>query len=175
MAHALERFLARDGRLLVLRSIAPDDAPRLADFCARLSPETLRLRFFSAARPRCDEARLRHLTTVDFATRAAYVVCLEGDEAVRAVGRYETVVPHVAELALVVEDGLQRQGVGRRLLQRLICRARESDIAVFWAVVLPENRGMFRLLQGTGCPLRTSLAGPGEVEVFLDLGATHGG
>jgi len=174
MAHTPERFLARDGRPLVLRPIAPDDAPRLADLCARLSPETLRLRFFSATRPRCDEARLRYLATVDFAARAAYVVCLEGDEAVRAVGRYETVVPHVAELALLVEDGFQRQGIGGRLLQRLICNAQTNGIAVFWAVVRPENRGMFRLLQSTGYPLRTGLAGPGEVEVFLDLGAATG-
>ena len=53
-----------------------------------------------------------------------------------------------AEYAALVEDRMQGQGLGFSLTRCLIEAARERGIEHLYALVLPENRGMLRLLQG---------------------------
>jgi len=50
-----------------------------------------------------------------------------------------------AEVAVVVEDGWQRRGVGGRLLSALAHRARGEGVEAFVATVLGENRQALRL------------------------------
>ncbi len=59
-----------------------------------------------------------------------------------------------AEMAIVVEDGWQSQGVGKSLLSELAKRARLRGVEGFVGEVLPENRPMIGLaaamFAGTG-------------------------
>ena len=43
-------IVTRTGRLVTIRPCTPEDAPRIVDLYARLSPRTLRLRYCSALR-----------------------------------------------------------------------------------------------------------------------------
>jgi acetyltransferase len=49
-AHLATREALRDGTALELRPLRPEDEPRLHDFAAHMSPEDLRLRFFTPVR-----------------------------------------------------------------------------------------------------------------------------
>jgi len=51
-----------------------------------------------------------------------------------------------AEFALLVSDQVQRQGLGRELMKRLVTVAREEGIRRLEARMLPENEGMQKLL-----------------------------
>ena len=53
--------------------------------------------------------------------------------------------PGVAEVAVVVADRLQGQGLGTRLVGRLTILAAEAGITRFVACVLPDKTGMLQL------------------------------
>lgn len=138
----------KDGTELHLRPIRPEDAPRLIDFYDRLGRHTAYQRFFSIMkRLPPDWARL--LATVDYRSRLALVAergPAPAPELV-GVGRYEpTEDPNTVEVAFVVQDGLQGQGLGAILLQHLLEAAEARGIRRFRAHVLADNRRMLDLL-----------------------------
>ena len=57
---------------------------------------------------------------------------------------------HSAEVALVVSDKFQGQGVGRELLSYLIYLAKRQGLLGFSGDVLVENRAMVRLFEKMG-------------------------
>jgi L-amino acid N-acyltransferase YncA len=59
---------------------------------------------------------------------------------------------NTAEYAALVEDRMQDRGLGLSLTRFLIEAARERDVRCFHALVLPQNRGMLRLLRSLDLP-----------------------
>jgi len=57
---------------------------------------------------------------------------------------------HLAEVALVVKDSFQGQGVGRELLSYLILLARRQGLLGFTGEVLVANRSMVGLFEKMG-------------------------
>ena len=149
----------RDGRTMCFRAIEPDDAARLQAFHERLSRETTRLRFFTAM-PHLSGDMAERFAEVDFGDRAAYVACFPGEEAIRGVGRYERESEHSAEVAFVVEDGLQGFGVGGVLLRMLAEHAQGEKIERLTAITLAENRGMLAVFRESGYPTDVHFEGP---------------
>ncbi|HEY7851253.1 MAG TPA: hypothetical protein VIC27_14380, partial [Ktedonobacterales bacterium] len=111
MAELTEVITLRNGAAVTMRAIQPDDAQRLQAFHARLSPETIAMRYFRAA-PVLYERDARRLTHLDYDNRMALVATVGAgdDERIIAVVRYERVTAAEGELAFVVED--QWQGLG---------------------------------------------------------------
>src|SRR5258708_28355245 len=66
------RFRLGDGRLVWLRPLQAEDAPRLMALCKRLSPNTLRRRFLRSV-VRCDPLEAQRLAAVDQVQRGALV------------------------------------------------------------------------------------------------------
>src|SRR5437660_9124151 len=114
-----------DGRRVWLRRLRADDASRLIELCARLSPETVRRRFLRD-RPNCDPREAEAFADVDQVRRVAFaaVPTRGADGPIVAVGRYHVDGGQHADLALVVEDAYQHVGLGHALLSRLIAEAR---------------------------------------------------
>ncbi|MFI2214078.1 GNAT family N-acetyltransferase [Streptomyces sp. NPDC020141] len=57
------------------------------------------------------------------------------------------------EVALIVEDGWQRRGIGSELLRRLVALAEEGGSSRVYAVTQPSNTGMVAAMRGLGLPL----------------------
>src|SRR5262245_12515463 len=134
------------GTTLRLRPIRPDDEAGLRDLFERLSTRTVFQRFFRAWRKLPDEWYPRFVQ-VDYAQRLAL-----GADGARLLGvaRYEpTDTDGVAEVALVVEDSWQGQGLGRRLLEALLDAAGTRGIHRFRADALSDNRRILKLLAET--------------------------
>jgi RimJ/RimL family protein N-acetyltransferase len=132
-------------RSLTVREITISDIERLRRMFTRLSPDSVYRRFFSPVQEPSRTALL-WLTSVDHDRRGA-LVALDGDEIV-AVARYDgRDGKDTAEIAVTVEDAWQRQGVGKRLTQRLAKRAINHGIESFEAVVQPDNRAALSLLR----------------------------
>lgn len=171
MAEAPERdeITLRTGVRLVVRPIRPQDASGLVSLHDRLSADTVYRRYF-AVRPRLAPTVVDRFTHVAEQWRFA-LVAVRADAALVAVARYEgEEATATAELAMVVDDALQRSGVGRIMFGRLIDVARERGVRTLVADVLPNNWAMLGLLRTTGLPI-TVRREDGYNELRLDLTA----
>jgi RimJ/RimL family protein N-acetyltransferase len=145
----LERQMAlRNGESLRIRPIRPDDEPRLVELYNRLSRRTAYQRFFTVMR-RLPSDWFHYFANVDYRRRLALVAEREtvaGVEIV-GVGRYEPSEDEATgEVAFVLEDGYQGQGLGAVLLDAIVQAGTERGLTRFRAFVLAENRPMLSLL-----------------------------
>jgi RimJ/RimL family protein N-acetyltransferase len=145
----LERELTlRDGAVVRLRPIRPDDAPRLQALHGRLSRDSAYQRFFAVVK-RLPADWARTLATVDYRRRLALVVeAPSGDELeLIAVGRYDALdEPDTVEVAFVVQDSWQNRGLGTMLFDAILRAAAARSYRRFRAYVLADNRRMLDLI-----------------------------
>jgi RimJ/RimL family protein N-acetyltransferase len=111
----------------------------------RLSPEMIYRRFLSPlARP--EQARPERLLDLDHCDREAVAAVVDGE--IVGVARYfRQPSQPTAEIAVVVADAWQGQGVGTRMLSSLATLARAARIDRFTATMQADNRGSIRLLR----------------------------
>ncbi len=147
----------KDGGVVEIRPIRPDDADEELAFFRRLGPDTVYQRFFRVKSDLTPE-EIEYFTNVDYHDRMAFVAIHE--DRIVAVGRYDRLEsdPEVAEVAFVVEDEHQGRGIGSQLLQHLTNYARNHDVSAFRAFVLADNHGMLRMFRNSGYRLTRELA-----------------
>jgi succinyl-CoA synthetase alpha subunit/GNAT superfamily N-acetyltransferase len=152
-------LLLRDGALLRMRALRSTDRAGLKGLFDRCSLETIRYRFLYSLKVLTDEM-LDRLVNLDGARNLALVLTLgEGEhERIVAVGRYQALDdrPDVAEVSFLVEDALQRRGIGTQLLDALAELARAHGITRFSADVLTDNRNMLSVFRKAGYALAGS-------------------
>lgn len=158
------------GLRILIRPVRPADKDALAHGLALLSAES-RYRRFLSPKPRFSSRELRYLTEVDGHDHVALVAVLAGDPAVLvASGRWvrDVLEPGTAEVAIVVADALQGQGLGSLLGRELADAARREGVHRFSATMLPENTAALRLFTRISERLTTRYAG-GVRELVADL------
>ncbi len=173
IAYPPEVVTLRDGTPVTIRAIRPDDAPRLQALHARLSAESIFLRFLGQLKtlPLEEAQRLAH---VDYEKSMALVATpgQDGEEPIIGVARYAAsnqAEPDAAEAAIVVDDAFQGRGLGSLLLDRLVKYARAHGIRYFLATVYHSNAEIMRFIQRSGLPSeKRREAGVWEVRVRLD-------
>jgi RimJ/RimL family protein N-acetyltransferase len=159
----------RDGSVVHVRPIEPADADRLVRFHERLSPRTIRFRWFSY-HPHLSEAETQRFTTVDHHDREA-VVALAEDEIVGVV-RFDRIAgTNDADVAFVVDDAWQGRGIATILFDHLIGLATSADVGIhrFVADTMIENWRMRSFFRDCGHDAEFSFA-DGLVHVTIPLG-----
>jgi RimJ/RimL family protein N-acetyltransferase len=154
---------------VTIRPIDSGDKEGLATFFSRLSDESRRRRFLGP-KPKLSARELRFLTEVDQCRHVA-LVALTPDGAIVGVGRYATWhdSPDRAEMAFAVVDEWQGRGLGTRLGNQLVARARTSGIAALTGSTFATNMPATALLKKLGF-LRTGISA-GIADYELALGA----
>jgi RimJ/RimL family protein N-acetyltransferase len=150
------------------RSIGPEDEQRVRAFYHELSDRSRRLRFLVPTSEISDED-LAYLTDVDHKRHEA-IVALDDDERMIGVARYVRTPgdPRSAEVAVVVVDDRQNEGIGTALLDRLTQRARENGIVRYTAIVTEDNDIVLNALNRAGAET-TGTTDEGEIEFALDV------
>lgn len=144
----------RSGGIVRCRPIRPDDAPALVAFHAALSSRTIYLRYFGF-HPVLTAAEVERFTQVDYVDRVAFVALV--DSRIVGVGRYDrTPGTDEAEVAFIVDDDYQHQGIGSLLADELVRAARRQGVRQFVADTLAENSGMLELFHSMGFPVRSA-------------------
>ncbi len=139
-----------DGTDVDVRPITPDDAAALVTFHSRLSADSRRMRFFNP-HPHLSSTEVTWLTDVDHHDRQAYVVM--ADTVLLGVGRLDRIPDSAdAEVAFVVTDARQGQGIGTALLMSLASHARSEGILRLIADTLCENHAMIAVFRQSGLP-----------------------
>lgn len=148
-----EEFVMKSGRKALLRPIRPEDEPEHHAFISKLTPEDIRFRFFGSIRelPHSEMARL---TQIDYDREMAFIATAPGEGGKpETLGVVRTVTDpnnEEAEYAIVVRSDLKGEGLGRKMMDKMIdyCRARGTKYYV--GQVLRENRSMLGLAESLG-------------------------
>jgi len=142
----------KDGRAVTIRPIRPEDELLMVKFHETLSEQSVYLRYFHMEKldSRTAHERLLRKCFIDYNREMALVVerqdAQTGEHEILAVGRLtKTRDSSEAEVAVLVRDQAQNQGLGTELVRRLIEVARDENIVRIVAIILPENYGMMAL------------------------------
>jgi acetyltransferase len=164
----------KDGTPVTIRPIRPEDEPLMIRFHETLSEQSVALRYFGPQKlsQRIAHEQLLRLCFVDYDREMVLVVeqrdSIRGQRAIMGVGcLIKLHRSNDAEVALLVGDAWQGQGIGSELLRRLIQVGRDEGLARIVGDVLPDNQVMLRILPRFGFQLHRSMAEP--VRVVLDL------
>ena len=160
----------RDGRPFKIRALRPDDRDGLLAAVDQTSAQSLYRRFFSPRRGFTEE-QIAYFVNVDFVAHVALVAVLEenGRRVIVGGGRYIVVQPGKAEVAFVVVDRYQGQGIGAALMRHLTTIARDAGLEELVAEVLADNISMLKVFRNSGLRLGTTHEA-GVVHVALQLG-----
>lgn len=166
------------GLSILLRPVKITDESLLKDFFYKLSENSMYLRFFST-RKDMPHQRLQDFVAVDYSRKMEILAVLQDKEkeTIVGLGQYELNSDmHTAEVALVVIDEYQNQGVGSELLSYLTLLARRQGLLGFTAEVLVENGPMMHLFEKMGFDIeKRREEGTYEMRMkFLGTGAEEG-
>ncbi|MCX4741179.1 bifunctional acetate--CoA ligase family protein/GNAT family N-acetyltransferase [Streptomyces antibioticus] len=170
--------LLADGTTVRIRPARPGDHRQVRGFYEEMSPENLRLRFFSAS-PR---SAARAADRACAPARPGYRALLaEADDRIIGIAEYDTgddaraeekdaaEKEARAEVSIAVADGLHHRGVGTLLVEHLVSAARAEGVTAFTADALSENHEVLRLFADLGLHTSRRFEGP-EVRCTVQLG-----
>src|SRR5258708_4897577 len=134
-AGLVSRFTMKDGTDVSLRPIHPGDEPLMAQFHQTLSGRSVYMRYFCSLslESRLAHERLVRICDVDGEREVALVVDYTykrtGQQQILGVGRLIKLnAQNEAEVAILVSDQYQKQGLGTELMRRLIQIARDQKL-----------------------------------------------
>jgi RimJ/RimL family protein N-acetyltransferase len=159
----------RDGRVLEIRALRPEDRAAMVAFADRMSDAARQLRFF-APRRGFSEREIDYFVNVDFIAHVALVAELDDGGTRRLVGggRYIVTTPCSAEIAFAVDEACQGLGIASVILRHLAGIARHAGLRELVAEVLPENAAMLKVFARSALAMRTRRE-DGVVHVALAL------
>ncbi|MFD1659977.1 GNAT family N-acetyltransferase [Streptomyces caeni] len=136
-----------EGDAITVRRADTSDLDAAKEMHARCSSRTLSMRYHGPVRDA--DRYLNHLLSPRFG-RTLAVQTASG----RIVGLGHLLWDgEETEVALLVEDGWQRRGIGGELLGRLVAMAVEAGCESVYAVTQSSNTGMIAAMRGLGLPL----------------------
>lgn len=150
------RRKTRTGLEIVIRPVKISDEPMLKDFFYSLSDESMYQRFISARRDIPHET-LQKLVVIDYTQKLTILAVLgeSGKETIAGIGQYSLNRDmDMAEIALVVGDQYQKQGIATELIAELTNLARSRGLIGFTAEVLMGNQPVFRLFNKMGFDIK---------------------
>ncbi len=158
------------GTSIFFRPVKISDETFLKEFFYSLSDKSIYRRFISSRQDMPHE-RLQEFCVIDY-TRDVVILAMVQDgqrEVVAGVGQYGISQDlHTAEVAFVVRDDMQNQGIGQELLTYLTLLARRQGLLGFTAEVLVENRPMLHLFEKMGFDItRRSDSGVWEMKMMF--------
>jgi acetyltransferase len=157
------RWTMKSGSDVTIRPIRPEDEPEMINFHQRLSDRTVYLRYFQPLKltQRTAHERLTRICFIDYDREMALVAQLEKPEGgcdIIGVGRLSKLhgKPE-AEIAVLVRDDYQHQGLGTELVRRLMVIAKEEKLECVHSTMLGINREMRAICNRLGFALNVEL------------------
>ena len=153
----VSRWTMKDGTEVTIRPIRPEDEPLMVTFHSLLSERTVYMRYFStlSLRRRVEHDRLLRICFGGYDREMVLVADSRdnaGNHRILGVGRLNKSRNdnNEAEIAVLVADQYQNQGVGTELLRRTIQIARDEKVVRLVAEVLRDNVPMEKIFKRLG-------------------------
>lgn len=160
------------GHTALLRPIRPGDEAQHLAFLERVTAADLRMRLFYTRRS-ATRSELARLTQIDYEREIAFIAtdaAPQGDETLAVVRAVIDPDNRQAEFGLLVRSDLQRAGLGRRLMGRLIEFLCARGTAQLVGTVLAGNAPMRSLAAVLGFAEQAEDGDPGTIRLVLPLG-----
>ena len=142
----------KTGISIFLRPVRITDEQILKDFFYSLSSDCMYHRFIST-RTDMPHQRLQKFVVIDYTKEMVILAVLQNEEKEEIAGMGQYFIDestHTAEVAFVVRDDCQKQGIGAELLNYLIYLAKRKGLHGLTASVLTDNKPMLTLFEKTG-------------------------
>ena len=166
------RFELKNGRFMSVRPLLPSDEIAYRNFFYSLKKETIFLRFFHTITIFSRKMAQAHWANMDYRNFISLIglVRTRENKEIMAIGTYAEVEKGWAEVAFVVREDFQGQGVARHLLRELEKIARSNGYEGFVASVLPENLAMLHIF--SSCyPHAKTVKNAGDIHVRMPFEA----
>jgi RimJ/RimL family protein N-acetyltransferase len=146
------RKTTRTGLNIFFRPVKITDEPLLQGFLYSLSDNTVYRRFISSRKDMPHE-RVQRFVIIDYTKEISLLAILQRDnrDEIVGLGQYSlNEGTHTAEIAFIVSDQYQNQGIGTEMLSYLTFLAKRQGLLGFTAEVLWENRMMLHVFEKMG-------------------------
>jgi acetyltransferase len=154
---------------VILRPIRPEDETLYAMFFSKLTPDDIRMRFFTA-KPDLSFKFLARLTQIDYAREMAFVAIAAETGELLGVSRLVADPDYTrAEYGVLVRSDLKSKGLGWRLMQHLIGYAQREGLEELYGEVLATNTTMLRMCGEMGFHIEPEDDDVGLRKVILNL------
>ena len=151
-------MLPKSGRRVIIRPVLAEDEPAHREFHEHQSPESIRYRFFQY-RKHFSREDVAQMVQIDYDREMVFIANARregggGEETLGTVRTWTDADNLRCEFAVMVDDRMKGEGLGLRLMQKMInyCRARGTIEMV--GDVLPDNRPMLQLAEHLGFDIR---------------------
>lgn len=163
------QFLLVDGQVATIRPMTMGDTSAIDAMHDRLSKQSLYYRYFVTYKP--SPGMLHEQIRLAQCRGAALVASLHSsrNELIGMAYYLRTQADtKVGEVAMLVEDRFQSQGLGRALFDRLTREAQSQALRSLQLLILPDNRRMLNILRPDKFPTQRHYR-EGMLEVELSL------
>jgi GNAT superfamily N-acetyltransferase len=139
----------KNGKTIEIRPLLPSDEFAYRNFFYSLQEKTIYLRFFYKMRTFTHEMAQKQWASIDYHENISLIGLAQvgGHKEIMAIGSYAKESEGRAEVAFVVREDFQGQGMASFLLTALENIARENGFNGFCATVLRENSAMIHVFK----------------------------
>ncbi|HEU5403247.1 MAG TPA: GNAT family N-acetyltransferase, partial [Terriglobales bacterium] len=165
----------KNGEDIIIRPIRAADEPLMVNFHQGLSDRSIYLRYFQRVKlsTRTKHERLVRVCFLDYDREMALLAERRDPEtqerSIIAIGTLSKIaLKNEGEVAVLIADACQAQGLGTELIARLVQFARDEGLRRVVASTMNENKGMCAVFRKLGFDLRDDLEEK-TVEIKLEL------
>ncbi len=162
------RIKLRSGKTMSVRPLLPSDEIAYRNFFYSLHKETVVRRFFHAVTIFSRKMAQEHWSNMDYRQNISLIGLVQnrGNKEIVAIGTYAKMDESWAEVAFVVREDFQNQGIGSYIFKELEKVARTNGFKGFFAATLPENGSMIGLCKKSFPKVKID-EGEEEVEIWM--------
>jgi acyl-CoA hydrolase/GNAT superfamily N-acetyltransferase len=171
----LERYKStrrlRNGKTVEFRPLLPSDEFNYRNFFYSLKEETIYLRFFYKIKLFSHEIAQKEWASVDYKKNMSIIGLARnrGHKEIVAIGSYAYEEEERAEVAFVVREDFQGQGIASYMLGMLEKIAKENGYRAFSATVLRENRAMLNVFRRRYPNARTGAYHGSDITLIMEF------
>ncbi len=162
----------KTGQEILIRPIRPEDEAAHHSFIAHTNPEDVYFRFFRAV-SKFSHSQIARFTQIDYDREMAFIVVRKNDNAedetiavIRAVSDSDN---NEAEFVIIVRSDMHKQGLGHKLIEKMIKYCRERGTKRLVGQTLSSNHAMQALAKKFNFTLTRNKDDEQSVSLSLDL------
>jgi len=161
----------KNRKILEFRPLLPSDEFAYRNFFYSLQEKTIYMRYFYKMRTFSHEVVQKQWSSVDYHKNMSILGLVQkgGHKEIMAIGSYAKDSDDRAEVAFVVREDFQSQGVASFLLEILEKIAKENHYNGFCATVLRENSSMIHVFKKRFPKAKISSSGGSDLRIEMDF------